>query len=225
MVVREQNPLVSHWPLFSLRLRTPRLDLSVPADADLEGLIAVARAGVHDPDEMPFGTPWTDRPSPEFEREFLQYHWKLRAQWQPDEWSVDFVVRCGGDIVGCQGLRATRFRVRREVETGSWLGRQYQGRGIGKEMRTAVLHLAFAGLGARWAKSGAFVGNEPSARVSRALGYEEDGIDIDAPRDAAVELRRFRLSRERWEARPRSEVTIEGLDECLTMFGVSESQR
>ena len=41
----------------------------------------------------------------------------------------------------------------RTVGTGSWLGRPYQGRGIGKEMRGAVLALAFDGLGAEVAET------------------------------------------------------------------------
>jgi hypothetical protein len=36
----------------------------------------------------------------------------------------------------------------REFESGSWLGREHQGRGLGKEMREATLHLGFEGLGA-----------------------------------------------------------------------------
>jgi RimJ/RimL family protein N-acetyltransferase len=39
------------------------------------------------------------------------------------------------------------FAVLREVHTGSWLGQRYQGQGLGTEMRSAVLHLGFAGLG------------------------------------------------------------------------------
>jgi hypothetical protein len=38
----------------------------------------------------------------------------------------------------------------------SWLAPGQRGRGIGEEVRAAVLHLAFAGLGAREAESDAF---------------------------------------------------------------------
>jgi RimJ/RimL family protein N-acetyltransferase len=58
------------------------------------------------------------------------------------------------------------------VGTFSWLGPGYRGRGLGTEMRAAVLHLAFAGLGAREAASEAFTDNHASNRVSQALGYE-----------------------------------------------------
>ncbi len=42
-------------------------------------------------------------------------------------------------------------------------------------MRAAVLHLAFAGLGAQHAVSGAHDHNTASLTVSRKLGYRDDG--------------------------------------------------
>ena len=56
------------------------------------------------------------------------------------------MVSDGGSVAGVQGMLATDFAVNRQVSTGSWLGQAYHGRGIGKEMRAAILHLAFAGL-------------------------------------------------------------------------------
>ena len=54
-----------------------------------------------------------------------------------------------GEPIGMQDLAAEHFRAVRSVESGSWLGRAHQGRGLGREMREAMLHLAFEGLGAR----------------------------------------------------------------------------
>ncbi len=42
-------------------------------------------------------------------------------------------------------------------------------------MREAMLHLAFAGLGAEEALSGAFEDNTASLATSRAIGYVENG--------------------------------------------------
>jgi RimJ/RimL family protein N-acetyltransferase len=53
---------------------------------------------------------------------------------------------------------------------GSWPGRRYQRQGAGTEMRAAVLFLAFDGLGALAAESGALEGNDASSRVSGKLG-------------------------------------------------------
>jgi RimJ/RimL family protein N-acetyltransferase len=60
----------------------------------------------------------------------------------PARWNVHFLVRFDGRVVGTQELAATDFAVTREVSTGSWLGLRHQGRGIGTEMRAAVLMFA-----------------------------------------------------------------------------------
>src|SRR5258708_16593058 len=106
----------------------------------------LARAGIHPPDEMPFGVAWSTLPSPAFERSFMQYHWSTRATWSPASWMIDLIVMVDGVIVGSQGVRSTEFSVLRTIGTGSWLGRAYQARGFGKEMRAAVLGFAFDGL-------------------------------------------------------------------------------
>src|SRR3954452_25599868 len=74
-----------------------------------------------------------------------------------------------------QDLIAEDFPTLGTVTTFSWLAPRARRRGIGREMRAAILHLAFAGLGAREATSEAFVDNTASNAVSRALGYEENG--------------------------------------------------
>ncbi len=48
------------WPLYGLRITTPRLELRVPDDEDAVALFEAARAGIHPAGEMPFGVPWTD---------------------------------------------------------------------------------------------------------------------------------------------------------------------
>jgi RimJ/RimL family protein N-acetyltransferase len=207
------------WPFFDLRLRTARLELRAPTDEDLVELAALAGQGVHPPEVMPFLVPWSDLPSPALERGILQWHWRCRAGLGPRSWWLDLVVRREGVLVGTQGLGAEDFPLLRTVRTGSWLGRSHQGQGIGAEMRAAVLHLAFAGLGAEVATSAAFDDNPASERVSRKLGYEPNGVDRKAPRGVPVELRQFRLTRAVWAARPRAEVAIEGLAPCLPLLG------
>src|SRR5437588_682625 len=71
----------THWPLFALRVRTPRLELRYPDDDDVVALAELGARGVHEPDFMPFTTAWTDAPSPEQERNTLQHYWLQPAQW------------------------------------------------------------------------------------------------------------------------------------------------
>ncbi len=208
------------WPLIGLRVLTPRLELRLPADRDLDELASLAAAGVHDPDVQPFAFPWTDASPAERARSTIQYHYGQRAAWKPERWSLDLVVVRDGTVLGTQGMSATDFAVLREVGTGSWLGQAHQGQGIGTEMRAAVLHLAFAGLGAVYATSGAFTDNLASQAVSRKLGYGEDGIDRQVRRGQPAATRRFRLDCETWQSTHSLPVTIVGLEPCLPMFGL-----
>jgi RimJ/RimL family protein N-acetyltransferase len=212
------------WPLAGLRVRTPRLELRVPSHADLFELADLAALGVHDPKTQPFSVPWTDVPPAERGRSVLQFHWGQWSSWKPEKWSLALVVVQGGTVVGTQGMGSREFAVLREVSTGSWLGLAYQGQGIGTEMRAAVLHLAFAGLGARCATSGAFTDNAASLAVSRKLGYADDGIEFHVRRGRPAKVRRLRIDRAGWEASHTIPVTIEGLEACLPMFGLPAGQ-
>lgn len=207
------------WPLYDLRLRTERLELFLPNEAELIELCALARAGIHPPDEMPFGVAWSTKPSPRFEREFIQHNWGTRASWTPEAWTLDLAVALEGRLVGFQGLEARDFRVMRTVGTGSWLGLPHQGQGIGKEMRGAILALAFEGLGAEVATSEAYFDNGASAGVSRAVGYASNGIGRLAPEGIARDTERFRMTLADWRSRPRTAVEIDGLDGCRDLFG------
>ncbi len=209
------------WPLFDLRIRTPRLELRAPTDEDIVVLLEVARAGIHDPDQMPFGVAWTDLPSPEFELSFMRFLWGTRASWTPQAWRLPLAVLHAGEAIGIQEVWATNFATLRVVETGSWLGLRHQGQGLGTEMRAAVLHLAFEGLGATAALSGALDGNDASRRVSEKLGYEANGVDLVAPRGSPVVHHRYLLRRENWQ-RDLCPVSIEHLEACLSMFGLQE---
>jgi RimJ/RimL family protein N-acetyltransferase len=212
------HPLVRDWPLFGLRVRCADVELRLPDESDLAALADVARAGIHDAAVMPFSFPWTDAAPDDRARGVLQYQWSKWAGWKPEIWTLELAVVRAGVVVGLQALMAEQFAARRSVTTGSYLGLAHQGQGTGKLMRHAVLHLAFAGLGAREARSAALAGNEASHRVSRALGYLEDGTDTHSPRGVGVTATRYLLTRERWERAERPAVDIAGLEPCHAMF-------
>jgi RimJ/RimL family protein N-acetyltransferase len=208
------------WPLFGLWIKTPRLTLEYPDDSDLDLLNELASQGIHDPDVMPFDVPWTDEPPTLRPQHSLQFYWGLRASWKPTAWHLTMMIKDRGAVVGAQGMFATDFAIKRQVGTGSWVGKSYQRQGIGKEMRAAILHLAFAGLGAERATSAAFENNAASIGVSRALGYVENGDDIGAPRGKPMRQIRWLLTRQAWEQRRRGDIELHGLEPCLPMFGV-----
>lgn len=186
------------WPLSALRLTTDRLELRPDDDLGLGELAELAAGGVHPPQAMPFSTPWTDGTPKEVAQSTLQFHWRCRGDLSPARWTVNFVVRADGRVVGTQGVSANDFGTLRTIRTGSWLGLPYQGRGIGTEMRRAVLAWAFDELQAEVAQSAAFGDNPASIAVSRRIGYVDDGIDVVLRRGRPAELRRFRLTAAAW---------------------------
>ncbi len=210
---------VSHWPLYDLRLRTERLELRLPDTALLEEMVDLVGHGIHPEATMPFGVPWTDLPSPQREREAVQHVLRSIAEWTPKSWVYLAVVTRDGRVVGAQDLKGVDFAACRMVRTGSWLGREHQGQGLGQEMRAAVLELAFAHLGALEAQSAAFHDNAASQGVSLRLGYEPNGSWL-APRRGRPDLMLgFRLTREGWLRHRRHQVTVTGVEDCLELFG------
>jgi RimJ/RimL family protein N-acetyltransferase len=208
----------SFWPLFNLVIRTPRLEIRLPRDDEFDALLALIEEGIHDPATMPFLHPWTDDPLPRRERESAQHWWRLRAEWSADNWTYAGAVYVDGQVVGVQSLAAAHFARVRSVNTGSWLGRRHQGQGLGKEMRQAILHLAFAGLGAEEAHSGAFFDNAPSLATSRSVGYQENGEELKPRREGRDRMILLRMDKASWESRRRDDVELIGLDGCLDMF-------
>lgn len=213
-----------HWPLFGITVRTPRLELRVVDEPTAYELIELASSGVHPPELMPFTFPWTDEPDGERQQNSLRHYWRVRAEFRPEKWMLELAVRVDGELVGAQGLHSENFPARRVASSGSWLAMRHQGKGIGKEMRAAILHFAFSGLGATRCESAAFENNPASRGVSKALGYEENGDEIALQRGLPARLVRYKIDRVDWEPRRRDDIVIYGLERALPMFGLSSSQ-
>lgn len=189
------DPVPDPWPPHRLVLRTPRLELRPDDDASLRELVTLVHRGVHPASEMPFAEPWTEADPRYLGRGMLQHFWSGRAALSPESWDLHFVVRVGGRVAGIQDLGARRFAVLREVATGSYLGREFQGAGYGTEMRAAVLAFAFDLLGATTARSAFVEGNAASAAVSAGLGYRPDGGVLTVTRGERVPEHRMLLDR------------------------------
>jgi RimJ/RimL family protein N-acetyltransferase len=209
-------------PLYGLRLRTDRLELRWPDAGELIALAHLAETGVHDPAEMPFLVPWTDRiGEPGFVDEFVAYHEGLRRDWAPENWSLELGVWAADELIGVQAVTAHDFMSGRAVKTGSWLAERFHGRGFGTEMRAAALELAFHGLGADAALSSALDGVDASLRVSQKLGYVEDGVSWVEVRGERRRDQQMRLTRDRWIDQERISVRISGLEACIPLFGLN----
>lgn len=204
--------LLEVWPLFGLRIRSPRLELRIVRDEDLPGVINAALAGIHDPAVMPFAVPWTDAPRETLIRETAKHQWRVRSSVEPDNWTLNFVVRHDGVPIGIQDLASRNFSITKTITTGSWLSQPYQGRGLGKEMRAAVLLFAFDHLGAEVAQSDAAIWNQSSLGVSGSLGYRKQGIKRVVTRPGELtEQQELQLAREDFK-RPDWDISVEGLE-------------
>ena len=209
------------YPPLNLEVRTPRLTLAAATDELLERLVPVVRAGVADTEPWPFDDPMSlYDDSPDREWRWLRAIWAGRARVDKGFWRLYFVVLLDGEPIGMQDLIGHEFATFGTVSTFSWLGPGRRGRGIGKEMRAAVLHLAFAGLAAREATSEAFTDNAASNGVSRALGYEPNGMTWATRRGEAAPLRCWRLTSEAWHRGRRDDIELAGVRECLPALGM-----
>ena len=208
------------WPAFGVQVTCGPLVMRALRDVDFPEVMAVVHAGIHDADRMPFNVPWTRREGPDAERGFLQYHWRTRAELSPEAWSVDLGVWHDGTFVGVQGVATRDFPVTRSGETGSWLGRPYQGRGIGTLMRQAICVTLFDHLGAEEITSAAFLDNPASRAVSRKLGYVDNGQIRRQRREGELAVTQQLLLRPDDLVRPTHPVHVEGAAAVRQLIGL-----
>jgi len=208
-----------YWPLFDLRLATPGLALRPMTEADLGALADLLPDDVEqDPAATTYdvGDARTGRGTVSH-----QSYWKAYGTWRPDAWRLNFVVRAAGEIVGVQELEGNDFLTLRTVDTSSFLIPAARGRGYGKQMRSAVLALAFGPLQAQAAITSAWHDNHASLGVSRALGYRPNGESRHARGNGVDIMQHMRLLRADWLARGTgNQVLISGFEACRPLFGL-----
>jgi RimJ/RimL family protein N-acetyltransferase len=192
--------LVAAWPAAGVRVQAGDLELRWMDDDLIVSLAQRAVRGVHDPAYMPFGTPWTRGTPEQITRSVMAYQWSTRSKVGPDAFTLELAVLVNGVLVGSQGARAQDWSGLRSAETGSWLGREFQGNGIGARMRVLMLHLLFEGLGADEATSSAFADNAASNAVSRKVGYLPVGTERIVREGIPAIQNRYRMSRVTWLA-------------------------
>ncbi|GAY14954.1 GNAT family N-acetyltransferase [Mycobacterium sp. shizuoka-1] len=207
------------WPLFDLRVTTPRIELRYVSDELGERLARLAAKGIHDPATMPFTEPWTDVPSPELERNSLQYYWRNRAETARARWNLDLAVLVDESVVGMCSVHAEQFPQNRRLTTGSWLGRAHHGQGIGKEMRQAALHLIFAGFDADLAVTRAWHDNSASLAVTRSLPYTQTVTTVETRRDRPDTMVAFAMAAGRWATVRRDDIRLAGIEDARALLG------
>jgi RimJ/RimL family protein N-acetyltransferase len=208
-----------YWPLFDLRLVTPDLELRVTTEGDLRPLAD----RLPDDVEIDPTVPRYDFPSSRIWRGAIlhQTYWRAVGTWRPESWTIPFLVVRDGEPIGMQALEGDDFATLRTVDSFSLLVQDARGKGYGKQMRDAVLSLAFGPLEAVQAVSSAWQDNHASLGVSRALGYVPNGERRQLRGDAIDVMVHLRLRREDWLARAdRPPVEITGFEPCRPLFGL-----
>ncbi|MGD0684858.1 MAG: GNAT family protein [Streptosporangiaceae bacterium] len=209
-----------YWPLFDLRLTLPGLLLSPMAEADLA---AIADVLPDDAEQDPASVTY-DVGDERTGRGIVshQSYWRSYGTWCPQAWRLSFVVRAaGGEILGVQELEGNDFLTLRTAGTFSFLVPGARGHGYGKQMRGAVLALAFGPLQARAAVTSAWHDNHASLGVSRALGYQPNGESLHSRGDRVDVMTHMRLLRASWLASGVSNnVVISGFEACRPLFGL-----
>lgn len=211
------------YPPLALNITSPSMTLRMLRDADLPEFAALLRRPIFDDPHADHVFPWYRKDPDMREREALQYQWSLRAGVRPEKWEMSFGVFVGGELVGMQDIRAEDLAVRRTVESGSWLTADAHGRGLGSHMRRMAVVFAFDYLGAARAQSGAYLGNDSSARVSRSCGYRENGTTVHVEDGVRLVAQQYLVTPETFV---RKGVTIEvaGWTASLrAMLGVREN--
>jgi RimJ/RimL family protein N-acetyltransferase len=218
-----EGGLESVWPLFGLRLAAGPLILEPVSDDDIPALVRLASAGVHEPQSMPFSVPWTDSPPEALGRTMATYYWRTRAELAPENWTMDFVVRWYGEIVGVQGLITKDYPVTRSCETGSWLGLAHQGKGIGTLMRQTVCAFAFDDLDAQEVTSSAWIDNAASLAVSLKVGYQENGQRRQVRRPGELATMQHLVLAPSRLVRHHFDLEVQGLGAVREFLGIEQS--
>lgn len=207
----------ANWPLAGLSIRSGPLELRIPTEAECEALAEAAAREPANPG-VPFLAVAADSPVRRGRRT-LQFLWRERGTWGPENWSLSLAVLDRGELVGTQNVRAIGFAHGREVMTGVWIFRDRSGQGLGTRSRSALLDLIFDGLGAHRAVHRAAADNPASLALARRLGYQEEPAS-GADSEGTPPTHRFTLTAERWRSQPRPEAArVTGLSESLFMFG------
>ena len=208
------------WPVFGIRIIAGSLELSAIRDGDIPGLVDLAGRGIHASDEMPFSEPWATAPPDELAASMAAHYWRLRASFAPAEWCLELVARLNGVIVGCQGFSTHNYLVTRTGETGSWLGREFQGKGIGTLMRQAMCVFLFDHLDALEVSSAAYLDNPASLAVSRKVGYQANGRVREQRRKGEAVVSQKLLLQPHELTRPPDEVRVSGAAELRRFIGL-----
>ncbi|MCT2225115.1 GNAT family N-acetyltransferase [Microbacterium paraoxydans] len=153
--------------MLPVTLTTARLVLHAPTEADVDAITEACQ----DPEIAR----WTTVSSPYFRQDAEDFV-ALVEQWWEDGSQTVWGVYADDVLVGMVGLHHIgEHPAGGHAELGYWVVADARGRGYLVEAARAVLDWGFAELGLARIRWQAVVGNVPSARAARALGFRFEG--------------------------------------------------
>ncbi|WP_040166560.1 GNAT family N-acetyltransferase [Microbacterium gorillae] len=147
-------------------LSTDRLTLTLPAPDDVDAITAACQ-------DTEIRT-WTPLPFP-YRTEHAEHFVAEAAERSDADTGFEWAIRHEDELVGMISLSR---RAPGAAEIGYWTAPDARGRGYLTEAAEAVVDFGFepTGLGLDRLEWNAAVGNVPSARVARKLGFRFEGV-------------------------------------------------
>jgi RimJ/RimL family protein N-acetyltransferase len=165
--------------MLPVTLRTPRLELSAPAESDVDEIFAACQ----DPDIQRY----TTVPSPYRHEDAVGFIEKT-VRWWAEGAEATWAMRHADGLAGVVGLHRLGASTG-AAELGYWVTPRFRGRGLLTEASRAVVDWGFSpeGLGLARIEWRAVVGNVASARAARTLGFRYEGLLRAALRQSSGE--------------------------------------
>jgi hypothetical protein len=211
---------MKNYPLLDVRVSTPVLELRSATDDLLDQLADVVRAGKTHADPPPYDDPMSFyETDPDLRvAKWLRAIWRRRGTVEPDAWRLYFVVMVDGRPVGEQTMTGVNF---------STLGNGHdlllavhrsarpwpRPRDAGSDPAPGVRRPRDKG-----SKQRRFVDNHSSDAISRGLGYEPNGSEWATRQGEPALLNRWRLTRDNWQQRRRTDIHLHSLNACHTLL-------
>ncbi|GAA1688722.1 GNAT family N-acetyltransferase [Microbacterium sediminicola] len=145
-------------------LRTERLELSPPTEADIDALYEACQDDAIQR--------YTTVPSP-YTRADAENFVALIPEWWADGSEANWAIRLGGKLVGMIGLHKISLGA---AKFGYWIAPEARGIGVSTEAGRAVIDAGFQHFDLQRIEWRAVVGNVASAGVARSLGFRYEGI-------------------------------------------------
>jgi RimJ/RimL family protein N-acetyltransferase len=157
---------------------------------------------------------WATEESPEYQLSMLQHSWLWKAEWDINDWLMEFGVFCENKLVGLVSIGAVNFPENKRLITGLWLLPEARGKGLGLLTKQILLHFGFQYLQASSFVAEIHKSNSKSLKINQDLNYSE----TDPWQDCQSKEDRIYLELFKSNWKKDVEVTVIGFDQSKRFF-------